>query len=86
MKTTFMAVDGQLLTTLPGSQFEPVQEWGDVDGKRRPTGRQATDAAGVPLWKITALMNRVSFGRVEPELVTVHVAAQSAPDADEVLR
>ncbi|WP_297751604.1 hypothetical protein [uncultured Tessaracoccus sp.] len=59
---------------------EPVQVWAEVDGKRRPTGQQAT-IDGVPLWRTTMLAQVMEYGRPVPELVQLEFVAGSIEDA-----
>lgn len=75
------AETGGLALPLPRAAVVPVQAWErGEDGKNRPSGRQAQDASGVPLWSLPALVYANRYGRAEPETVELLLASVTRPD------
>lgn len=81
MASYFVDAEGRLALPLPRAMVTPVPEWErGEDGKNRPSGRQAKNAEGVPLWSLPALVYASRFGRAEPETVELLLAAMTRPD------
>lgn len=80
--TLWASEAGSLLEPLGTTQFEPVLLWVEIDGKNRPSDRQATLSDGTPIWaaKFVAVVDK--FGRREQELITIKVASAVQPDQE----
>lgn len=81
-KQTFAHVTGRpFLSVDPYEQPKPVQVWATPEGasKPRPTGEQAVDANGIPLWTINASVLLLNFGETESELITIQFASKERP-------
>lgn len=81
-KQTFAHVTGRpFLSIDPYEKPKPVQVWATPEGgaKPKPTGEQAVDAHGVPLWTINASVLLLNFGETESELVTIQFPSKETP-------
>lgn len=54
---------------------KPVQVWRD----NKPTGEQAVDENGVPLWTLNVSILLTKFGNDESELVTIQFPSKETP-------
>ena len=66
-KQTFAHVTGR-----PFLSVDPYE-------KPKPTGEQAVDANGIPLWTINASVLLLNFGETESELITIQFASKERP-------
>jgi hypothetical protein len=74
------AVDSNRQQMMATGVVEPVNEWIEVDGKRRPGDVQARDEnTGAPLWGVEVVYQSVNWGRVSTESVKVTVPAREMP-------
>lgn len=81
--TLWVATNSNTLFELTGSaQWQPVAAWEEENGKRRPSSRQLTDSAGLPIWEIRVIANIDSFGRKEESFLTLRVASSSKPERE----
>ncbi|MGL5830161.1 MAG: hypothetical protein ACRC0L_11420 [Angustibacter sp.] len=59
---------------------EPVMEWVEVNGKRRPGEVQERDAdTGMPLWQVEVIYKSESWGREVTATAMVTVGAMDRP-------
>lgn len=59
---------------------KPVKTWVENEaGKRSPSGPQATDENGVPLWAGHAMLMKEAFGETEPEQIEIVFASKEKP-------
>lgn len=75
MTTPIIPVDTSRLTLKAGGSTQPVQEWGEKDGRRQPVGQQR-DEHGTPLWDVTVLA--VLDGTAHEWVVRVPAAQEPA--------
>ncbi|MFI9488058.1 hypothetical protein ACIG47_16850 [Promicromonospora sp. NPDC052451] len=74
------AVDSNRQQMMATGVVEPVNEWIEVDGKRRPGDVQARDEnTGALLWGVEVVYQSVNWGRVSTESVKVTVPAREMP-------
>ncbi len=76
------AVDSARTALMATGIAEAVPEWEDLpDGRRRPSGTQASDeASGLPLWQVEVIYQQTSWGRTTTVTNRVTVAADRAPE------
>lgn len=79
-KTTLRYTPGNPLLVPVQVAPKPVKTWVENEkGKRAPTGPQATDENGVPLWLGNATLMKESFGESDPELVEIIFPSKETP-------
>lgn len=74
------AVDGSKQQMIGTGVVEPVMEWVEVDGKRRPGDIQARHAdTGMPLWAVECVYRTEEWGRASTVSEKVSVGAMHQP-------
>ena len=75
------AVDSNRQSMTATGIVEAVREWEEaLDGKRRPSDRQARDEdTGMPLWGVEVLYMQTAFGRISTTTAKVTVGAVEEP-------
>lgn len=74
------AVDSSKQQMIGTGVVEPVMEWVEVDGKRRPGDSQARHAdTGMPLWAVECVYRSEEWGRASTISEKVSVGAMSQP-------
>lgn len=79
-KTRYLLQSGLPFMT-PVTAPAPVPTWekNEATGKSAPTGPQAVDAQGTPLWVVTVSMNQERFGSPDPTLVEIVFPSKERP-------
>ncbi|MFD1835299.1 hypothetical protein ACFSDA_09460 [Brachybacterium rhamnosum] len=74
------AVDSSKQQMIGTGVVEPVMEWVEVDGKRRPGDNQARHGdTGMPLWAVECVYRSEEWGRASTLSEKVTVGAMSKP-------
>ena len=75
------AVDSNRQSMTATGIVEAVREWEEtLDGKRRPSDRQARDEnTGMPLWGVEVLYTQSAFGRLSTATAKVTVGVVDEP-------
>ena len=74
------AVDSSKQQMIGTGVVEPMMEWVEVDGKRRPGDNQARRAdTGMPLWAVECVYRSEEWGRASTVSEKVSVGAMSQP-------
>lgn len=74
------AIDGTRQKMMTTGVVEPVNEWIEVDGKRRPGDVQARqEDTGMPLWGVEVVYQSEDWGRKSTVSEKVTVGAQTEP-------
>lgn len=74
------AVDSSKQQMIGTGVVEPVLEWVEVDGKRRPGDKQARHGdTGMPLWAVECVYRSEEWGRASTVCEKVSVGAMSEP-------
>ena len=74
------AVDSSKQQMIGTGVVEPVMEWVEVDGKRRPGDNQARHAdTGMPLWAVECVYRSEEWGRASTVSEKVSVGAMNQP-------
>ncbi len=75
------AVDSSRQSMTATGIVEAVREWEEgLDGRRRPSDRQARDEnTGMPLWGVEVLYMQTAFGRISTTTAKVTVGALEEP-------
>lgn len=65
----------------PYEKPKPVQVWATPEGggKPKPTGEQAVNEHGVPLWALNVSILVLNFGDTESELITIQFPSKETP-------
>lgn len=81
------AIDTSATPFIATGIVHPVPVFGvDSAGNSRPTGEQATDDSGVPLWEIEVLETVENFGKSATETVAIQVPSRSEPSVSPMTR
>ena len=74
------AMDSSKQQMIGTGVVEPVMEWVEVDGKRRPGDNQARHAdTGMPLWAVECVYRSEEWGRASTVSEKVSVGAMNQP-------
>lgn len=60
-------------------RVKPVPEWEEVDGRRRPSDKQARSEKGIPLWRVGVIYETEQWGEVDDVMNAVEVPAAEMP-------
>jgi hypothetical protein len=77
------AVDGKRQNMVATGIVEPVMEWVEVGGKRRPGDVQSRDEhTGMPQWSVEVIFRSESWGRASTATAMVSVGSMGAPKVE----
>lgn len=80
--TLWLGQNSPLFELTGSASWNPVYAWEEENGKRRPSSRQLTDRAGLPVWEIRVIAEVDTYGRQEETFMTLRLASSSLPDRE----